>query len=76
MKAVLYTTSACSACEQALDLVLSVDAGHVVLEAIDIADDDLLVERYASLIPVLRIGERELVWPFSTADLVGMIELE
>jgi glutaredoxin len=65
---VLYGTTYCHLCEQA-EAVLeqaSVTAAHI-----DIADDDELIERYGTRIPVLRKSDdgAELGWPFD-AEMV------
>ena len=39
------------------------------LEVIDVANDDALLERYGDKIPVLRLGERELLAPFGPEEL-------
>ncbi len=46
-----------------------------MLEWIDIADDDALLARYGTLIPVLRwpAGDCELCWPFGAAEVRAML---
>lgn len=66
---VLYGTSCCHLCEQA-EAILR-DAG-IDAEHIDIAEDDVLLEKYGIRIPVLRRADSgaELGWPFD-AGMVG-----
>lgn len=60
----LYSTEGCHLCERAEALVRrrADRAVHVV----EIADDEALLERYGSRIPVLRRADtgQELDWPF------------
>ncbi len=62
----LYTTSGCHLCEQAEALLQCAGA---LVEMVEIADDEALLERYGMRIPVLRHREtdRELGWPFDAA---------
>ena len=67
---ILYSTSHCSLCDQALELLFSMPGlAGVQLEVVDVADDDNLLSRYGENIPVLRIGERELPAPFGPEEL-------
>ena len=68
----LLTTAGCHLCEEAQALVQRA-APSVSLELVDIADDDDLIERYGTRIPVLRQGDRELAWPFSLLDVRGWL---
>lgn len=69
---VLYGTLGCHLCEVAeAILVTEMDAEQHQVDAIDIAEDDELLERYGEKIPVLahvRSGE-ELGWPFDAVML-------
>ncbi|MDX5300327.1 MAG: glutaredoxin family protein [Gammaproteobacteria bacterium] len=72
---VLYflTTPACHLCDQAEQVLLHTTLDEAVeVEVIDIADDDALVARYGTRIPVLRRADSgaELDWPF-TAESVA-----
>lgn len=71
---ILYTTVGCHLCEQARDLLwphLSVTGWQ--LQEVDIADSDVLIERYGVRIPVIArsLGNREveLGWPFTAEQL-------
>ncbi len=74
---VLLSTSACSACELALDLLFSMpELAATTLSVVDIVDDPALVQRYGSQIPVLlrmheQTAQSELCWPF-TAEQVAV----
>lgn len=70
----LYSTSHCSLCDQALDLLFSMPGlAGVQLQVVDVADDDSLFERYGEKIPVLRLGERELHAPFGAEELARFL---
>lgn len=67
---ILYTTSACSACEEALERILALaDPCVRTLMTRDVADDERLFERYATRIPVLSYRGAELDWPFGECDM-------
>lgn len=72
MKVYLYSTIGCHLCEQAKTLLwpLLVQYQCRLLEK-DIAEDDALIERYGTRIPVLVASDfsDELNWPFSEADV-------
>ncbi|MGB1908113.1 MAG: glutaredoxin family protein, partial [Spongiibacter sp.] len=62
---VLYGTSACHLCELAEQLLVEVliEYPELVVELVDIADDDALVDLYGTRIPVLeRSDGRILCW--------------
>lgn len=65
----LYSTVGCHLCERAQRIVLEC-LGQLAVE-VDIADDEALMARYATRIPVLaRLDTRaELAWPFGADDL-------
>ena len=71
-----FHTSHCHLCEQAEALlIVSLDPARFEVYAIDIADDDRLLERYGTRIPVLRRESdgAELGWPFGPEDLAGFL---
>jgi hypothetical protein len=73
---VLYHTEHCHLCEQAAALcaaVLNPDFFEVSL--VDIADSDVLIERYGVRIPVLlhEASTRELGWPFDVDQLIAFL---
>ena len=72
----LYGTSACHLCELAEDMLIALRArgGAVTYEKCDIAESDLLFERYGLRIPVLLHPDgRELGWPFDAASLAEFV---
>lgn len=62
----LFTTAGCHLCELAEQMISGLGLGSVyTLELVEIGDDDQLVERYGTRIPVLRNRHgQELSWPF------------
>lgn len=64
---VMYGTSACSLCDQAFDLLVSMpELAGLSLRVIDVAQDPLLAEQYGSRLPVLRVNALEIDWVFTT----------
>jgi len=64
----LYGTSGCHLCDEAQELLKAL--GNVTWHEIDIADDDTLLARYATRIPVLaRPDGSEIGWPFGKDEL-------
>ncbi len=68
----LYGTSCCHLCEEAAAVLSEVG---IEAEHIDIAEDDELVERYGTRIPVLKRGDtgNELGWPFDAAAVLRFL---
>ena len=72
----LLGTSACHLCEEAEAMLLAtLNPEFFEINKLDIADDDVLVERYGVRIPVLRrdADESELNWPFDVAALIQFL---
>lgn len=72
----LLGTSACHLCDEAeAMLVATLNPEFFEINKLDIADDDVLVERYGVRIPVLRrdADESELNWPFDVAALIQFL---
>ncbi|HYG12948.1 MAG TPA: glutaredoxin family protein [Methylophilaceae bacterium] len=72
IRLLLYGTSACHLCEQAAALLYAVARdNHLEWAEIDIADDERLLQRYGTVIPVLRCVDNgaELHWPFTAAEI-------
>ncbi len=68
----LMTTSGCHLCDEAIQLIVQViDADNFTVDLVDIAFDDVLMENYATKIPVLVCPEqkKELGWPFDLSQL-------
>lgn len=85
----LYTTSACSLCEQVEAAIYSVQTQfpeqNLVLEKVDIVDDDALLEAYATKIPVLEKYDAQgkldadagqLMLPFDGEQLMSWLGVE
>ena len=71
----LLMTDACSLCEQALDLLLSMpEVAGLRLVTRDIVNDAALFQEFAETIPVLRIGGEQLHWPFGQREVAAMID--
>ena len=72
----LLSTDHCALCEEALSMLFSMpELAGMELRVVDVANDDVLLERFGEQVPVLQfwLGEQaELVlpWPF-TADAVS-----
>lgn len=64
----LYSTEGCHLCEMALELIKQVGLGKQV-EIVDIAFDDELFSRYGVTIPVVKVDESEINWPFDILQL-------
>nr|WP_298412689.1 glutaredoxin family protein [uncultured Halomonas sp.] len=50
---ILYTTLGCHLCEQLEAEIARIGVENIVLERVEIADSDALIERYGTRIPVL-----------------------
>lgn len=78
-KIYLYTTSGCHLCEQVevmfayLQKQIPVIGEQYQLEKIEIANDDNLVADYGVRIPVLKIDNEELGWPFEIEELANWL---
>ena len=74
---VLYTTSYCHLCEQAIALLTKLKEHYNIhWISIEISDDNDLIEKYGIRIPVIqrRDNQSELNWPFSEEDIVMLIK--
>ena len=67
----LLTTAGCHLCEQAEAILNTL---NVDINKIEIGDDDDLVERYGTRIPVLKFADNStLNWPFDRPDILAKI---
>ena len=66
----LYSTDGCHLCEIAVQLVAQLNKMDQV-QVIDIVDDEQLVAKYGTIIPVLRCQStaKEINWPFDLEQL-------
>ncbi|HEY9276734.1 MAG TPA: glutaredoxin family protein [Methylotenera sp.] len=74
---VLYTTSHCHLCEQALTLLINLKQQYAINWLTkEISEDDDLIEKYGIRIPVIQRvdNQSELNWPFSAEDIVMLIK--
>ncbi len=72
----LMSTSGCHLCEVAAGILISsMDPALYLVDEVDIADDDALVERYGVRIPVLvdEASGAELGWPFDQERLLAFL---
>jgi len=80
VKVTLYTTAGCHLCEQALDMLqtLQRDGMSLTVCEVDISESESLMEAYGVRIPVIATGEYEddLGWPFSIGELTAFIKRE
>ena len=73
----LFMTEHCHLCEVAMDMLFNEPAmAGFQLSAVDIALQDELLNRYGEHIPVLRLEERELFWPFDEQMLLAWLRQE
>ncbi len=75
----LFGTAGCHLCEDAEKLLQRVIVNNTVefeLCEIDIASDELLLERYEVLIPVIKRSDTggELNWPFDSPQLMTFLK--
>ncbi|WP_206613407.1 glutaredoxin family protein [Parahaliea mediterranea] len=70
----LLGTVGCHLCEQAEAILHTLQQAGCPFRyrVVDIADDDVLFERYALLIPVLRGADGEARWPFVEAEVLAL----
>ncbi|HWV10798.1 MAG TPA: glutaredoxin family protein [Pseudomonas sp.] len=71
----LFGTLGCHLCEVAEALLMPFVERGLLVELVDIADDEALVETYGLRIPVLRRSDTgaELNWPFEAEQVVAFL---
>jgi len=69
---ILYGTYGCHLCDQAAELLRSIDGPPLRFVEVDILDQAELEQRYGVRIPVLRhaASGRELGWPFDRQQVL------
>ena len=72
MQIKLYSTWGCHLCEQAEQLLLQAGLAAAV-EVIDIVDSPDDFQRYRVHIPVLKVNEQELFWPFELEQIQQLL---
>lgn len=73
---IFYTTAGCHLCDLARQVYQStLSPDFFAVEEVDIADQDELIERYGTRIPVLRRlkDDTELNWPFDQQGLMDFL---
>ena len=74
---VLFSTDCCHLCDQAIALIEPIATDlNVLIEVIDIAESEGLLEKYGLSIPVLANVDAniELNWPFNSADVKKILK--
>ena len=76
MKVTLLTTSGCHLCEEASSQLEKLQKLKKIesIEEVEIIYSDKLTKKYGSSIPVVKIRDHELYWPFELRDLEIWIE--
>ncbi len=72
----LFTTLGCHLCEEAHEQLRSLNDGKkdLEIELVEIADSDALMDQYGITIPVIRVNDREIGWPFSVNELQTFLQ--
>ncbi len=65
----LYGTLGCHLCDDALLLGRSSLPDGVIIRQVDIVEDENLINSMANRIPVMKLGNIELNWPFEKKDI-------
>lgn len=71
-----FTTAGCHLCDEAKAILQgTLNPAFFTIEEVDIAQNDVLIERYGVRIPVIKQAatDRELGWPFTPTDLVDFL---
>lgn len=68
---ILYATEGCHLCHDAQAMLREM---QLTWQDIDIIDDDTLLELYGPRIPVLKLQQHELDWPFRPEDIRQLLE--
>ena len=71
----LFTTTGCHLCELANDLLLQINlSSSLAITYTEIGDDDELVARYGTSIPVVEFADgSQLNWPFTVNDIIAKL---
>lgn len=76
MTVTLFTTAGCHLCDLALEQLQTLQQQFAIqINSIEIGDDDALVAEYGVRIPVVKcVGNAELNWPFTLAQLKAFLQ--
>ena len=71
MNITLFTTLGCHLCDEALQMLQAIQATgfETNIIEVEIADSDTLRKKYGIRIPVVRVAEDEIGWPFANNEL-------
>ena len=74
---VVYSRRGCHLCEEAHEQLqlLEQQGMNLSIEMVEIADSEALMDRYGITIPVIRVDEREIGWPFTIDELRTFLEI-
>lgn len=67
-KVTLYHTEGCHLCEQAYEMLLR-QYNACDIEMKDIVDDETLMAKFQTTIPVIEANGQSLNWPFSLTEI-------
>ena len=75
IRVVLYTTVGCHLCELAEELLLQAKQQYsLTILATEIGDNDELVARYGTTIPVIEFEDgSQINWPFELDEIIAQI---
>lgn len=75
---ILYTTVGCHLCDLASDLLLQANLDSpLTINYTEIGDDDELVAKYGTTIPVIEFADgSQLNWPFTLDEVLTQIPIE
>ncbi len=65
----LYGTLGCHLCDDAMSLGRDALPDNVIIRQVDIVEDEALINSMANRIPVMKVGDLELNWPFEKKDI-------
>ena len=74
---IIFSTVGCHLCEQAIDVIkIALQGENCLLDEIDIANDDALMEQYGIRIPVVKNPQnnKEVGWPFEAEDIRFLLD--
>lgn len=75
---ILYTTAGCHLCDLASELLLQANqSSPLTINHTEIGDNDELVAKYGTTIPVIEFADgSQLNWPFTLDEVLTQIPIE
>jgi len=75
IRIILYTTAGCHLCDLAEALLLQAKQQcSLTITHTEIGDDDALVARYGTTIPVIEFADgSQINWPFELNDIIAKV---